>query len=1113
MNPPANPLSDANLATAIGTQLFTTRPWYTAVTSFTTRKGNLAMWTSTKTTRRHGFHRALTRSAIGVALIGLSGLLSASAAETAGIPSRGPDGITESVAEIMQREAATPKPPFDPLLITARPEVGPAPPKAPLPGSLDIPHYPVDAIDNGQLWDPARSGPLQPQVVGTSIAGPGRNADGISAIPPDSIGDVGPTQVLMHVNGRIKVYDKFTGAVGGLDVTDTTFWASVSNGVGISDPRVDYDRLSGRWFLTMINVAATSNRILIAVSSGPTISNSASFTFFQITTASQFLDYDTLGVDAHALYIGGNIFTTSSGSFASTRGYVINKANLLAGSLVFTTFNNMATGTVAGPWTPQGVSNDDPAATEGYFIGVDILTFSKLQIRRVSDPGGASPTLSANLSITVPTTTFPINQTYQGVLNNRSLDALDDRLFQAQITRDVISGRSTLWAAHNIQVNAAGVGNNSGGRNGSRWYEIDNLSSTPTLLQSGTLFDSAASNPSGYWIPSAAMSSQGHMALGASSAGAARFPELWAAGRLRTDTLGTTQAPSQLQASSSTYNLEGANTVQRWGDYSKTALDPCDSQTFWHVGEYADAANSWRLRAVQLRAATPPTGATPVPGTISVGATNVSVVVNATSVSGTEFFDNPAGYLCDASCSSTGTGTCHIAASVTGVAPAGTPISINSVTFNSPTQITLNVSATSAGVGTHTVQVRNPDGQASSFDILTSATSNPSFTPAGAISRQQGSAAGAAVSVGTVTDPDTPVASLTVTQIAGGSAVGVSASGITNTAGDITAAVAASCTATAGTVRFQVSDGSLTGNGDLTVNVSANTAPTLSYAAQSVAQAGALSVNPASGPTDNGSVASIVLQSAGTYSGTIAVDNVTGVVSISNAAPVGVHTLTVRSTDNCGSFTDSSFSLDVSNTAPSFTPEIGLSRQQGSAGGAAVSVGSVSDAQTAAASLVVTSIAGGSAVGVNVTGTVNSAGTVNAVLAASCTATAGTVRFQVSDGDLSSNGDVAIAVSANTAPTLSYGAQSVAQPMPLTVSPNTGPSDNGNVTSIVVQGVGSYTGTIAVDNSTGVVSVSNPAPLGIHTITVRSTDNCGTTTDASLQLTVLSDALFSDGFE
>lgn len=1071
------------------------------------------MQTTSNTMRRNRFQVALLGAAMSFTLIGFPLLLSANEGEISGISSHGPDGITETVAAIMVREAAAPKSPFDPLLIVAREEVGPAPPKTPLPGSLDISRYPFDALQDGQLWDPTRSGPLLPQTVGTSIAGPGRNADGISAIPPDSIGDVGPTQVLMHVNGRIKVYDKFTGAVGGLDVSDTTFWTSVSNGVGISDPRVDYDRLSGRWFLSMINVAATSNRILIAVSSGPTITNAASFTFFQITTATQFLDYDTLGVDANALYIGGNIFTTSTGTFASTRGYVINKASLLAGSLVFTTFNNMATGSTAGPYTPQGVSNDDPAATEGYFVGVDILTFSKLQIRRVSNPGGATPTLSANFSVTVPTTTNPINQTYQGVLNSRSLDALDDRLFQAQITRDVISGRSTLWAAHNIQVNTSGVGNNAGGRNGSRWYEIENLSTTPSLRQSGTLFDSAASNQNGYWIPSAAMSGQGHMAIGASSAGATRFPELWAAGRLRTDTLGTTQAPSQLQASSSTYNLEAASTVQRWGDYSKTALDACDSQTFWHVGEYADAANSWRLRAVQLRAAGPPTGATPVPGTLTVDASNVSVVVTATSVSGTEFFDNPAGYTCDANCSTTGTGTCHIAANVTGVAPAGTAITINSVTFNSPTQITLSVSATGAVVGTHTVQIRNPDGQASSFDILTTAPSNPSFTPAGAISRQQGTAAGSAITVGTVTDPDTPVGSLTVTQIAGGTAVGVSASGITNTTGTITAAVAASCTATAGTLRFQVSDGSLTGSGDLTVNVSTNSAPTLSYTAQSVAQAGALSVNPASGPSDNGSVASIVVQSVGTYTGTISVDNVTGVVSISNAGPIGVHTITVRSTDNCGSTTDSAFQLDVSNTAPSFTPVVGLSRQQGSAGGAAVPVGSVSDAQTAAATLTVTSIAGGSAVGVNVAGTVNNAGTVNATLAASCTATAGTLRFQVSDGDLSSNGDVAISVSANSAPVLGYLAQTVAQPMPLTVNPNAGPTDNGSVASIVVQSVGSYTGTVTVDNITGVVSISNPAPLGLHTLVLRSTDNCGATTDASVLLTVLSDALFADGFE
>jgi len=58
------------------------------------------------------------------------------------------------------------------------------------------------------------------------------------------------------------------------------------------------------------------------------------------------------------------------------------------------------------------------------------------------------------------------------------------------------------------------------------------------------------------------------------------------------------------------------------------------------------------------------------------------------------------------------------------------------------------------------------------------------------------------------------------------------------------------------------------------------------------------------------SVSSIVLQSQGTYTGTISVNNTTGVVSISNAAPVGTHTITVRATDNCGAMTDAIFTLN-----------------------------------------------------------------------------------------------------------------------------------------------------------------------------------------------------------
>ena len=171
-----------------------------------------------------------------------------------GVPYYGGKGITETVSQIMRRERNTPKRAFDPNFVEERPEVEEfIPKKTQAPGALAVPRFPYDPSDDNVIRNN-----FLPQTIGTSIAGPGRNADGISAIPPDSMGDVGPTQVLMHVNGRVRVYDKFTGAVGGLDVADTTFWNSVRNVQGISDPRVEYDRLSGRWFLVMINVAATS---------------------------------------------------------------------------------------------------------------------------------------------------------------------------------------------------------------------------------------------------------------------------------------------------------------------------------------------------------------------------------------------------------------------------------------------------------------------------------------------------------------------------------------------------------------------------------------------------------------------------------------------------------------------------------------------------------------------------------------------------------------------------------------------------------------------------------------------------------------------------------------
>ena len=408
----------------------------------------------------------------------------------------------------------------------------------------------------------------------------------------------------------------------------------------------------------------------------------------------------------------------------------------------------------------------------------------------------------------------------------------------------------------------------------------------------------------------------------------------------------------------------------------------------------------------------------------------------------------------------------------------------------------------------------SPVGQSAADFVIGGGNTAPTFTAAGAIVREQGSASGAAATVGMVSDAETAVGNLVVTQIPGGTASGISVGSINNTAGTVTATLAASCSATAGTVRFQVSDGSLNSTGDLELNVNANSAPTLTYGNHSLEGGGATSINPAAAPGDNGSVDSIAVQDTDTYTGAISV-NGAGVVSISNAQPIGAHTITIRATDNCGAITDATFDLQVNNTAPTFTPVGAIAREQGSVAGAAVTVGAVSDAQTAAGNLVVTQIAGGTASGISVDSINNTAGTVTATLAASCSATEGTVRFQVSDGILNGAGDLQLNVTLNTPPTLgAYANTAVAVDQGVMIIPDEAPTDNGSVDSISATILPiTFAGTLNADLGTGKISIGAASPSDSYTVTVTITDNCGATAEQDFALEVDDGHVFSDGFE
>jgi hypothetical protein len=662
---------------------------------------------------------------------------------------QGQAGVTVSVAEIMARDATfVPPDGVDPnsdrkerkpKLFADRRHLRED------PDSAAVAQWPPPvraSADGGGAGTPLE--PRSPQLSGVNFLAAQLSESGF--IPPDTQAAVGPDQILVVLNGRIKVFDK-RGVLGGLNTTTDNFFSSVTT-LSTTDPRVRYDRLSGRWFIVMVDIPSSkkNNHVLLAVSSGSVISSGSSFTFFAFQQNSVsptgdnnlFADYPTLGIDSHALYIGANMF--SSSSFSGTTGFVVNKTNLVGGSLTVAAFRRLATATQSGPYTPQGVDNDDSAASEGYFIGVDTRFKGRLVLRRVSNPGG-TPSISGNINLSVPTTVSSMGGVpAQGV--STPLDDLDDRLFAARMHK------GSLWTAHNIEVDSSGAATSGGGRDGARWYEIVNLTGTPTLRQSGTLFDPASSSPSSYWMPTCAMSGQGHMALGCSVAGTSEYAEIAVAGRFAADPLGTLQSPTVVQTSGSTYDA-GSQNPRRWGDYSIVVVDPTDDMTMWTAQEYCNATDSWGVRVIELRAPPPATPTNCSPATAASGATNVAVVLSGSSLNGSGFFDPGVSF------------PKHISATVNGGG-----VTVNNVAYSDPTHITLNLSvAAGAAAGSRTITVVNPDGQgittSASLFAVTGGNSPPVISALASQTINEDTTGGPWDF--TVSDAETPSTSLTLT--------------------------------------------------------------------------------------------------------------------------------------------------------------------------------------------------------------------------------------------------------------------------------------------------------------------------------------------------------------
>lgn len=722
--------------------------------------------------------RSLPAASVPLFMLVLSLCVFAAAASAAprrgpamrGVPIVGSAGVQRTMADIMREAATEPLPEINEEELMNEHEMPsrdglPLNPESPRVAS--IPAMPTDQLVYRRPSIGKSLLPFTPQTVSLSFtAATLSGTNSTSSFPPDNDGAVGPTQYICAVNNRIVSFNKTTGVADGvINSTTNTFFTSVRNGSSTSDPMIRYDRLTGRWFVTIINVATNMNRWLLAVSdaaSNGTISATTVWTYYYFVPATvtptptnsttMFSDYPTLGIDANALYVGVDEFAGSGQPFQQCDAFVVKKSSVLSGGpITVTAFRALMSspavgGTYAGPYAPRGVDNYDPTSNEGYVIGTDGNSWGTMWILRIANPGG-TPTLTSE-AVTLPAEDGPRPVIHPGNTGGYwgYLDPLDDRFFQA-----TMRGQQ-LWTVHNIGVDNTGVsqGTYTGdARVGARWFQVNvpTGSGPSNIVQSGTVFTASANNDSlqkNFFIPSINITGQGHAAMGFSTAGSSNYVNAEVVGRLASDPLGTMETPAALTTNTAnTYNPASdpggatAGRPRRWGDYSQTTVDPLDDQTVWTVQQFVDANNSYGCRVARLLAPPPAT-----PSTLAdlvVGQASVSVTLTGVSASGSGFFD-PGSDL-----PSPARPFRHIAAAVTAGAATGTPPTVVSVTYVNPTTVTLVLNTTSATpnlVGEkYTVTITNPDGQTSSAAVVhvvntvitASAGAGGSISPSGSV--------------------------------------------------------------------------------------------------------------------------------------------------------------------------------------------------------------------------------------------------------------------------------------------------------------------------------------------------------------------------------------------
>ena len=463
------------------------------------------------------------------------------------------------------------------------------------------------------IWRPA------PTMPGPLLTWEGIG-DTCGCQPSDSQGDVGPNHYIEAINESFKIFDKNGNTLAG-PTSYNVFFSGLTGtpcgqGDNDGDPFTLYDPIADRWVISDFafpSFPGSSFWQCIAVSqTNDPVSGGWFLYAIQIDPANptQLGDYPKFALwnsggspAQNAYFFTVNLFTNFT-TFIGVRAFALDRASMLSGgpanAIAFTilpaglgdSYSLVGATARTGSPPPTGENEfllavDSPASggvtltqVKGWLYHIDFGTPSNSTL-------GMGANHSPNALITVngfvdafTTTTDLVPQ--QGT--TVKLDTLGDKIM-TEVAYQNLSGTESLWADQTIILNYPS------GPTAIRWYQFDvtggAFPATPVQQQ-----DWSNTNDGLWrWMPSIAVDQNGNTVIGYSTSNTTIVPSIRYAGRLESDPPGNLAQGEAVMFAGVSAQTSGS----RWGDYTRTDVDPSDGMTFFHINQYAQNGD-WHTR-------------------------------------------------------------------------------------------------------------------------------------------------------------------------------------------------------------------------------------------------------------------------------------------------------------------------------------------------------------------------------------------------------------------------------------------------------------------------------------------------------------------------------------